>query len=169
MLSGRRSASHPPTARPSITVDAGEQWLERPQHYDRGQAALHFGVLVARLVGHFATRYAAEQDTQDSSEYGASSCPGTHRMRHPDRRLREQVRHTGSGLRRHPGASLGTADAQGEGELDGADHAKINQALAELDYAVVAEELPESDYDGPSRLPSHVQQPSWWHRFFGIP
>ncbi|MFD6423637.1 hypothetical protein [Streptomyces sp. NPDC060198] len=24
-------------------------WLERPQHYDRGEAAMHFGVLVARL------------------------------------------------------------------------------------------------------------------------
>ncbi|MER6241302.1 hypothetical protein ABT185_35605 [Streptomyces clavifer] len=63
----------------------------------------------------------------------------------------------------NPGAFLGTADAQAEGEQDGADH-----ALAELGYAVVAEELPESDYDGPSRLPSHVQQPSWWRRFFGI-
>ncbi|GHB26221.1 MULTISPECIES: hypothetical protein [Streptomyces] len=51
----------------------------------------------------------------------------------------------------NPGGSLGTADAQAEGELDGADHAKVNRALAELGYAVVAEELPESDYDGPSR------------------
>ncbi|MET8177002.1 hypothetical protein [Streptomyces clavifer] len=68
----------------------------------------------------------------------------------------------------NPGAFPGTADAQAEGELDGADHAKINQAMAELGYAVVAEELPQSDYDGPSRLPSHVQQPSWWRRFFGI-
>ncbi|MEU9919369.1 hypothetical protein [Streptomyces sp. NPDC051001] len=37
-----------------------------------------------------------------------------------------------------------------------------------LGYAVVAEELLESDYDGPSRLPSHVQRPTWWDRFFGF-
>ncbi|MET7319607.1 hypothetical protein [Streptomyces sp. NPDC005549] len=68
----------------------------------------------------------------------------------------------------NPGAFLGTADPQAEGELDGADLAKVNRALVELGYVVVAEELLESDYDGPSRLPSHVPRPSWWDRFFGI-
>lgn len=58
--------------------------------------------------------------------------------------------------------------AQAEGRSDGADLAKVNRALAELDYVVVAEELPELDYDGPSPLPSHVERPNWWHRFFGV-
>ncbi|WP_244205477.1 hypothetical protein [Streptomyces bobili] len=40
--------------------------------------------------------------------------------------------------------------------------------MADLGYLIVPEELLERDYDGPSRLPSHVQRPSWWHRFFGI-
>ncbi|MFD3376680.1 MULTISPECIES: hypothetical protein [unclassified Streptomyces] len=35
-------------------------------------------------------------------------------------------------------------------------------------YVAVAEELLENDYDGPSRLPSHVQRPTWWARFFGF-
>ncbi|MED7828896.1 hypothetical protein [Streptomyces chiangmaiensis] len=52
-------------------------------------------------------------------------------------------------------------------ELDAADLAKVNRALVDLGYAVVPEELLERDYDGPSRLPWHVQRPSWWHRFFG--
>lgn len=68
----------------------------------------------------------------------------------------------------NPGAFFGTEDAQAEGALDGADLAKVDQALAELGYVVVAEEVLELDYDGPSRPPSHVQRPSWWHRFFGI-
>jgi len=51
--------------------------------------------------------------------------------------------------------------------LDGGDLAKVNRALVELDYVVVGEELLESDYDGSSRLPWHVQRPSWWDRFFG--
>ncbi|MGW3635284.1 hypothetical protein ACWD7F_34980 [Streptomyces sp. NPDC005122] len=67
-----------------------------------------------------------------------------------------------------PGAFLGTEAAQDEGELDGADLAKVNLALVELGYVVVAEELLESAHDGPSRLPSHIQRPTWWARYFGF-
>ncbi|UBI40894.1 MULTISPECIES: hypothetical protein [Streptomyces] len=67
----------------------------------------------------------------------------------------------------NPGAFLGTEDAQAQGELDAADLAKVEWALADLGYVVLPEELLERDYDGPSQLPSHVQRPSWWHRFFG--
>lgn len=40
-------------------------WLERSKYYDRDQAAMHFGVLVARLEEDFAARCTAEQDTQE--------------------------------------------------------------------------------------------------------
>lgn len=144
-------------------------WLEWPQHYDRGEAAAHFSVLVARLEGDFAARCTAEQDTQDSSEYGRVVVPGDATL--CGTRIVVCVSKFGSlalVCADNPGAFLGTADAQAEGELDGADLAKVNRALAELGYAAVAEELLESDYDGPSQLPWHVQRPSWWHRFFGI-
>ncbi|MEE1769475.1 hypothetical protein PUR34_15315 [Streptomyces sp. JV185] len=67
----------------------------------------------------------------------------------------------------NPGAFLRTEEAQAEGQLDGADLAEVNRALAELGYAVVAEELLESDYDRRSQPPWHVQRPTWWARFFG--
>ncbi|MFJ9344547.1 hypothetical protein ACIRP0_35485 [Streptomyces sp. NPDC101733] len=60
----------------------------------------------------------------------------------------------------NPDAFLGTDDAQAEGELDDANLVAVNRALVELGYVVMAEELLESDYDGPSRLPWHVQRPS---------
>lgn len=68
----------------------------------------------------------------------------------------------------NPGAFLGTEEARVEGELDAADLAQVNRALVDLGYLVVPGELLERDYDRPSRLPPHVQRPSWWHRFFGI-
>ncbi|WP_406117787.1 hypothetical protein [Streptomyces sp. NBC_00989] len=68
----------------------------------------------------------------------------------------------------NPGAFFGTEDARSQGELDGVDLVRVKRVLVELGYAVVAEEVLERDYDGPSRLPSHVQRPSWWYRFFGV-
>ncbi|TXR95175.1 hypothetical protein EAO73_34605 [Streptomyces sp. col6] len=144
------------------------EWLESPQHYDRVEAAAHFSVLAARLESDFAARCTAERDTQDSSEYGRVVVPGDATVR--GTRIVVCVSKFGSlalVCADNPGAFLGTDDAQTEGELDGADLAKVNRALADLGYVVVAEELLESDYDGPSRLPWHVQRPSWWHRFFG--
>ncbi|WP_406321285.1 hypothetical protein [Streptomyces sp. NBC_01637] len=143
-------------------------WLERPQRYNRGETAALFGSLVTRLEGDFAARCTAEQDTQDSSEYGRIAVPegatvcGT--------RIVVCVSKFGSlalVCADNPGAFFGTDDAQAEGELDGADLAKVNRVLVDLGYAVVAEELLERDYDGPSQLPWHVQRPSWWDRFFG--
>ncbi|WP_392957586.1 hypothetical protein [Streptomyces sp. LN245] len=145
------------------------EWLEWPQHYNRGEAAALFGGLVTRLEGDFAARCTAEQDTQDSSEYGRVVVPGDATV--CGTRIVVCVSKFGSlalVCADNPGAFLGTGDAQAEGELDGADLAKVNRALVELGYVVVAEELLELDYDGLSRLPRHVGRPSWWHRFFGI-
>lgn len=145
------------------------QWLEWPQNYDRGEIAVHFGGLVARLEGDFAARCTAEQDTQDSSEYGRVVVPGEATV--CGTRIVVCVSKFGSlalVCADNPSAFLGTEEAQVEGELDGADLTRINQALVELGYVVIAEELLESDYNGPSRLPSHVQRPTWWARFFGF-
>lgn len=50
--------------------------LEWPRHYDRGETAALFGRLVTRLESDFAARCPAEQDAQDSSEYGRVVVPG---------------------------------------------------------------------------------------------
>jgi hypothetical protein len=145
------------------------EWLEWPQYYNRAEAAALFSGLVSRLEGDFAARCTAEEDTQDSSEYGRVVVPADATV--CGTRIVVCVSKFGSlalVCADNPGAFLGTEDAQAEGALDGVDLAKVNRALVELGYAVVAEEVLERDYDGPSRLPSHVQRPSWWHRFFGI-
>lgn len=67
----------------------------------------------------------------------------------------------------NPGAFFGAADARAEGELDAADLAKAVRALSDLEYVVVPEELLESDYEGPSQMPSFVQHARWSYRFFG--
>ncbi|MFD8732563.1 hypothetical protein [Streptomyces sp. NPDC059611] len=111
----------------------------------------------------------ADDDTQDSSEYGRIIVPGDATL--CGTRIVVCLSEFGSVAlvcADDPGAFLGTDEAQTEGELDGADLAKANRVLVELGYVVVAEELLESDYDGPSRLPWHVQRPSWSDRFFGI-
>lgn len=145
------------------------EWLEWPRHYSRSQTAVLFSGLVARLEGVFATRCIAEQDAQDSSEYGRVVVPAEATV--CGTRIVVCVSKFGSlalVCAENPGAFLGTEDAQAEGELDAADLAKVNRVLVDLGYAVVPEELLERDYDGPSKLPWHVQRPSWWHRFFGI-
>ncbi|MFI5549434.1 hypothetical protein [Streptomyces sp. NPDC051738] len=144
------------------------EWLEWPRHYNRSVTAVLFGDLVARLEGDFAARCATEQDAQDSSEYGRVVVPAETSVR--GTRIVVCVSKFGSlalVCADNPGAFFGTEDAQAEGELDAADLAKVNRALIDLGYAVVPEELLERNYDGPSRLPWHVQRPSWWHRFFG--
>lgn len=144
------------------------EWLERPQDYDRSKVAILFSALVARLDGDFAACCTAEQDTQDSSEYGRVTVPAEATV--CGTRIVVCVSKFGSLAlvsADNPGAFFGTKDAQAEGALDAGDLAKANQALSDLGYAVVPEELLERDYAGPSRLPWHVQRPTWWHRFFG--
>jgi len=55
------------------------EWLGWPRHYNRGgnrgETAVLCGGLVTRLEGDFAVRCTAEQDTQDSSEYGRVVVP----------------------------------------------------------------------------------------------
>ncbi|MFE3610428.1 hypothetical protein [Streptomyces goshikiensis] len=53
--------------------------LERPRHYDRAATGLKFGGLVRRLEADFGASCESERDTQDSSEYGASTCLRTRR------------------------------------------------------------------------------------------
>ncbi|MGW8882063.1 hypothetical protein, partial [Streptomyces mirabilis] len=121
------------------------------------------------LEGDFGAHCTAEQDTQESSEYGRVIVPGDAAV--CGTRIVVCVSRFGSlalVCADNPGAFLGTGDAQAEGELDGADLDKVDRALTELGYVVVAEEILELDYDVPSRLPRHVERPSWWHRFFGF-
>lgn len=65
------------------------------------------------------------------------------------------------------GAFLGTDEAREEGALDPADLATV-EALTELGYVSVPEELLESDYEGPSALEHFAARPTWWTRFFGL-
>ncbi|WP_405985329.1 hypothetical protein [Streptomyces sp. NBC_00872] len=142
--------------------------LEWPRHYDRGENAVLLGRLVSRLEDDFAVRCTAEQDTQESSEYGRVVVPAEATV--CGTRIVVCVSKFGSLAlicAENPGVFLGTDEAQAEGELDAADLAKVNRALVDLGYVVVPEELLECDYDGPSRLPRHVQRPTWWQRFFG--
>ncbi len=144
------------------------QWVEWPASYDRNAVAARFGELVARLEGDFEAPCVAEQDTQDSSEYGRATVPaeatacGT--------RIVVCVSKFGSlalVCAENPGAFLGTQDAQDEGGLDAADLASVERALVDLGFTVVPEELVESDYDGPNRAHLYGQRPTWWDRFFG--
>lgn len=114
-------------------------------------------------------RCESERDFQDFSEYGRIVVPAEATV--CGTRIVVCVSTFGSlalVCADNPGACLGTDEAQAEDDLDAADLASALRALADLGYAVVPEELIESDDDGPSRLPSHVARPSWWHRFFGI-
>lgn len=127
-----------------------------------------FGGLVRRLEADFRARCESEPDTQDSSEYarvrvpvGATAC-GT--------RIVVCVSKFGSLAEvcaDNRGAFFGTEDARQEGALDPADLATVEQALAELGYVSVPEELLGSDYEGPSVLEDFAVRPTWWTRFFG--
>ncbi|MFF2522688.1 hypothetical protein [Streptomyces liangshanensis] len=144
------------------------QWAERPRGYDRSATAALFGRLVARLEDDFTTRCPAEQDTQDSSEYGRVVVPAEATV--CGTRIVVCVSKFGSPAlvtADNPGAFLGTAEAQAEGELDAGDLAKVDQALADLAYIVVPEELLETDYTGPTQFPVISGQSTWWQRFFG--
>lgn len=145
------------------------EWLEWPRDYRRRETAVLFGGLVARLEGDFSARCLTEQDTQDSSEYGRVVVPAEATV--CGTRIVVCVSKFGSLAllcADNPGAFLGTEEARAEGELDTADLEQVHRALVDLGYRVVPEELLERDYDGPSRLPWHVQHPSWWDRYFGI-
>lgn len=140
--------------------------LEWPRGYSRTKMAVRFKDLVARLEGDFATRCSAEQDSQDSSEYGRIVVPAEATAR--GTRIVVCVSKFGSLAlvsAENPGAFLGTEDAMAEEELDAGDLAKVDRALTDLGYMVVPEETLTLDYDGPSHLDS--SRPSWWDRFFG--
>lgn len=144
-------------------------WLEWPRAFDRRAAADQFARLTARLEAGLAASCATEQDTQDSSEYGRVFVP-SEATRGADRIVVCVSRFGSLALicAENPGAFFGTHDALAEGALDALDLAKVEKALTELGYIVVPEELLQNDYDGPSRLPRHLQRPTWFDRFFGI-
>ncbi|MFJ7306066.1 hypothetical protein [Streptomyces sp. NPDC099088] len=144
------------------------QWLEWPAAYDRIAVAARFGELVARLESDFGAPCVAEQDTQDSSEYGRATVPAE--VTACGTRIVVCVSRFGSlalVCAENPGAFLGSQDAQDEGELDAADLATVERALVGLGFTVVPEELVESDYSGPSQAHLYGQRPTWWDRFFG--
>lgn len=144
------------------------EWLEWPRSYDRIAAADRLARLTARLDSIFAASCVTEHDAQDSSEYGRVVVPA--HATGCATRIVVCVSKFGSLAvicAENPGVFLGTDDACAEGALDTADLAKVIQAVADVGYTIVPEELLESDYDGPSRLPWHVQRPSWSDRFFG--
>lgn len=145
-------------------------YLERPRDYNGKELATPFENLSLTLNAAFATRCVVERDIQDSSQYGRIEVPAEATV--CGTRIVVSVSKFGRLAlvsADNPGAFLGTADAQAEGELDGNDLAKVEQVLVEFRYVVVSEEILTSRYDGPSRLIWHGSQsrPSWWHRFFG--
>jgi len=146
--------------------------LERPTGYNSGETAVPFGRLVSALEGDFGTSCTAERDTQDSSEYGRVTVPAEATV--CGTRIVVCVSKFGSLAlvsADNPGAFFGTEDARAAGDLDAGDLAKVEQALIDLGYVVVPEELLNLRYDGGSRLrpwDSTPWQPCWWDRFFGF-
>ncbi|MDQ0604959.1 hypothetical protein QF037_009304 [Streptomyces canus] len=142
--------------------------LEQPLHYDRAATSLAFSRLVRRLEADFGAPCESERDTQDSSEYGRIRVPAVATV--CGTRIVVCVSKFGSLAEvcaDNPGAFLSTDDAREEGALDPADLATVEQALTELSYVSVPEELLESDYKGPSALEHFAARPTWWTRFFG--
>ncbi len=142
--------------------------LEQPQHYDRAVTGLVFSGLIRRLEADFGAPCESERDTQGSSEYGRIHVPADATICRT--RIVVCVSKFGSLAEvcaDNPGAFLGTDEAREEGTLDPADLATAEQALAELGYVSVPEELLESDYEGPSALEHFAARPTWWTRFFG--
>ncbi|MEU3788520.1 hypothetical protein AB0F07_01785 [Streptomyces fructofermentans] len=140
--------------------------LEQPLHYDRAKIGLAFDGLIRRLEADFEAPCESERDSQDSSEYGRIHVPAEATI--CGTRIVVCVSKFGSLAEvcaDNPGAYLGTEEAREEGVLDMADLATVEQALAELGYVSVPEELLESDYEGPSAL--DATRPTWWTRFFG--
>jgi hypothetical protein len=143
--------------------------LEQPLHYDRAATGLAFSRLVRRLEADFGAPCESERDTQDSSEYGRIRVPADATI--CGTRIVVCVSKFGSLAEvcaDNPGAFLGTDEARGEGALDPADLATVEQALTELGYLSVPEELLESDYEGPSALEHFAARPTWRTRFFGL-
>ncbi|MFI8003101.1 hypothetical protein [Streptomyces sp. NPDC086010] len=142
--------------------------LEQPLQYDRAATGLACDGLLRRLEADFGAPCESERDTQDSSEYGRIRVPAEATIR--GTRIVVCVSKFGSlaEIRAdNPGAFLGTEEARAEGALDPADLATVEQALTDLGYVSVPEELLESDYKGPSALEHFTARPTWWTRFFG--
>lgn len=144
------------------------QWLEWPQGYNCGEAAVSFERLLSVLDADFQTRCTAER-TGDSSEYGRIHVPAE--ATECGTRIVVQVskfQPLAMVSADNPGAFFGTAHAQQEGELDAGDLAAVEQALTGAGYVVVPEELLEQRYDGPAHLIwNGTHHATWWDRYFG--
>ncbi|WP_228559173.1 hypothetical protein [Catenulispora pinisilvae] len=145
-------------------------WLVSPRGYNPTAMVESFAALVHGLDVSFETRCATDTEIQDSSEYARVEVPAEATVR--ETRIIVSISKFGSlafVAAENPGAFLGTAHAQAEGELDAGDLAKVEQALADSGYVVVPEELLTSRYYGPSHLRkmSPSFPPTWWDRYFG--
>ncbi|MFD5697981.1 hypothetical protein [Streptomyces lasiicapitis] len=145
------------------------EWLESPSDYNQAEVAGMFSRLTARISAEFSSHCEVDQDIQDSAQYGRLEVPagstvcGTRIVV-----LVSKFKPLAMVAADNPGAFLGTADARSEGELDVGDLEKVEQALADLGFVVMPEELLTVRYDGAACLRFHGSGlPSWWDRFFG--
>lgn len=144
------------------------QW---PREFSPDQAAAPFDRLRSRLEAAFEAGCPAEQgeDIQDSSRYGRIEVPAEATV--CGTRILVVVSNFGPlavVAADDPGAFLGTADAEEQGELDPGDLAKARRSLAAAGYVAVPEELLNTRYDGTADLPwTGNDQPTWGERYFG--
>jgi hypothetical protein len=145
--------------------------VEWPPGFSADEAAAPFDRLRSRLEAAFESGCPAEQgaDLPDSSQYGRIEVPAEATV--CGTRIVAVVSNFGPLAMLaadDPGAFLGTADAEAEGELDPGDLAKAQRALAAAGYVMVPEELLNGRYDGSANLTwCGNDRPTWWDRFFG--
>ncbi|MFI1018164.1 hypothetical protein [Streptomyces sp. NPDC020965] len=145
------------------------EWLEAPADYNPADTAASFDRLAAQVDSRFSTRCRIDRDIQDSAQYGRIEVPGEAtvcgtRIVFLASRFKPLTMVAAD----NPGAFLSTDEARAEGELDASDLEKAEQALAELGYVAIPEELLTNRYDGVTRLRFHGSgEPTWWDRFFG--
>ncbi len=142
--------------------------VESPAGFDRKEASVSFTQLTERLDARFATHCETDREIEDSPEYGrivvpaAATVCGTQLVVQLSRF--KPVSMIAAEL---PGAYFGLQDARTAGAVDLTDVEKIEQALTDLGYAVIPEEVLGTPYDGRLPLSSFsTTRPTWWDRYF---
>lgn len=143
--------------------------LEWPPGYSKSDVEAQFDRLVSRLDADFSACCETDRNIQDSAQYGRIDIPaeatvcGTRIVV-----LVSKFSPLSMVAADNPGAFLDTREAHAEGDLDLGDLAKAEQALTDMGYLVIPEELLECHYEGTVKLIHHGSDTStWWHRFFG--
>lgn len=142
--------------------------VESPAGFNRQRAAAAFDHLTEQLHALFATQCETDRDIEDSTEYGrvvvpaeATAC-GT--------QLVVQVSKfspLSMIAAENPGAYFGIQDARAAGNVHLTDVEKLEQALTDLGYVVIPEEVLGNSYDGRLHLSSFsTTRPTWWDRYF---